>query len=89
MDFTMGGRIYFFETDIGALSSEAFLAGDFRQQAQTIVSPTVCDGVTVTYSYSKPESLIGQEEIFTITNLTPPEALVEEIEEVIEAGGTP
>jgi hypothetical protein len=84
MDFTMGGRIYFVETDISALSSEAFLGSDFRQQAQTIASPIACDGATVTYSYSKPEALNGQEEIFTITDLTPPEVVVEEVIEIDE-----
>ncbi|MDR2098120.1 MAG: hypothetical protein LBP37_06335 [Spirochaetaceae bacterium] len=79
MDFTMGGRIYFFETDPDALSSEAFLNSDFRQQSQTIVSPVVCDGKTVTYRYSKPEGLNGQEEAYNITNMTPePEVVVEE-----------
>ncbi|MDR0662766.1 MAG: hypothetical protein LBF80_01625 [Spirochaetaceae bacterium] len=89
MDFTMGGRIYFVETDISTLSSEAFLAGDFRQQAQTIASPILCDGATVTYNYSKPEGLNGQEEVFTITNLTPPEAVAEKTEEAAGVDETP
>ncbi|MDR2658389.1 MAG: hypothetical protein LBC27_00150 [Spirochaetaceae bacterium] len=71
MDFTLGGRIYFLEANLSELSSEAFLAGNFRQDAQVIATPVQCDGKTVTYRYSKPESMAGQEELFVITDLTP------------------
>jgi hypothetical protein len=71
MDFTMGGRIYFLETDIDALSSEEFLRSGFRQDAQTIASPVFCDGKTVTFLYSKPEDTAGSEAGYTITDLTP------------------
>jgi hypothetical protein len=71
MDFTMGGRIYFLEADINALSSEAFLNGAFRQEAQIIASPSACDGKAVTFMYSRPEDLAGKEEVYTITDLTP------------------
>jgi hypothetical protein len=71
MDFTMGGRIYFLETDIDALSSEEFLKSNFRQEAQTIATPISCDGKTVTFLYSKPEDMTGSEAGYTITDLTP------------------
>jgi hypothetical protein len=71
MDFTMDGRIYLLETDIDALSSEDFLKSNFRQEAQTIVTPIFCDGETVTFLYSKPEYMTGSEADYTITDLTP------------------
>ncbi|MDR0409050.1 MAG: hypothetical protein LBH18_01435, partial [Spirochaetaceae bacterium] len=71
MDFTMGGRIYFLEVDLAALSSEAFLAGSFRQDADIIAVPVECDGLTVTYEYSKPEDMAGRKDSFTITDMTP------------------
>jgi hypothetical protein len=71
MDFTMGGRIYFLEVDIAALSSEDFLKGDFRQSAQTIASPVSCDGKTVAFLFSRPEEAAGSEAVYTITDLTP------------------
>jgi hypothetical protein len=83
MDFSMGGRIYFLETDLSTLSMEDFLNSDFRQQAQVIAVPVICDGKTVTYRYTKPESLDGKEEVYTITNLTPvPETAVEAVIEI-------
>jgi hypothetical protein len=83
MDFTLGGRIYFLEADINALSSEAFLGGNFRQDAQIIAMPIQCDGETVTYGYSKPEGMVGREDFFAITDLTPV-VEIEEIEEIDE-----
>jgi hypothetical protein len=77
MDFAMSGRIYFLEADVSALSSEAFLAGSFREDAQTVAVPVFCDGQTVTYEYSKPESMAGQKADYVITNLTPPPAEVD------------
>jgi hypothetical protein len=71
MDFTMGGRIYFLEADVNELSSEAFLNGAFRQEAQIIATPVTCDGNTVTFMYAKPENLAGEEDDYTITDLTP------------------
>jgi hypothetical protein len=72
MDFAMGGRIYFFEIPLNTLSSEDFLASNFRQTAQIVASPVQCDGKTVTYQYSKPESIAGQEAVYSITDLSPP-----------------
>ncbi|MDR2343404.1 MAG: hypothetical protein LBD86_02585 [Spirochaetaceae bacterium] len=71
MDFTMGGRVYFLEADLSALSSEAFLEMDFRQEAEIIAVPVLCDGKTVTYRYSRPESFVDRVDVYTVTDLTP------------------
>ena len=70
MDFTLGGRIYFLEADLSALSSEEFLERDFRQEAWMIAVPVACDGKTVTYRYSRPESYSDRADVYTITDLT-------------------
>jgi hypothetical protein len=77
MDFTLGGRIYFLEADLSALSSEAFLEKDFRQEAEIIAVPVLCDGKTVTYRYSRPESFVDRVDAYTITDLTPVPAFVD------------
>ncbi|MDR2445263.1 MAG: hypothetical protein LBD44_04955 [Spirochaetaceae bacterium] len=77
MDFTLGGRIYFLEADLSALSSEAFLERDFRQEAEIIAVPVQCDGETVTYRYSRPESFADRADVYTIANLTPVPAFVD------------
>jgi hypothetical protein len=71
MDFTLGGRIYFLEADLNALSSEAFLERDFRKEAEIVAVPVLCDGKTVTYRYEKPESFVEKADVYRITNLTP------------------
>jgi hypothetical protein len=76
MDFTMGGRIYFLEADLNTLSSEAFLESNFRQEAQIIAVPAACDGKTVTYRYSRPESFVDRQDVYAITDLSPVSAFI-------------
>jgi hypothetical protein len=84
MDSVLSGRIYFIETDIKTLSSDALLGGNFRQDAQIIAIPTFCDGKTAVYGYSKPEEFAGREDVFVITNLTPEVEEIVEVDEIIE-----
>jgi len=70
MDFSMSGKVYFLETDIHEMSSEAFLAGNFREASQTIFVPVVCDEGKVTFLYLKPEALAGKEVSYAITDFT-------------------
>jgi hypothetical protein len=70
MDFSMNGRVYMLETALAEMSSEAFLASNFREAAQTIVVPVACDEEKVTFQYVKPETLRGQEVTYIITDFT-------------------
>jgi hypothetical protein len=69
MNMTMTeGTIYLLETD-EKMDKNAFLKTEYTENAQIILVPIKCDEKNVTYRYSKPKELAGEEITFSITEI--------------------
>jgi hypothetical protein len=63
------GKVYLFETDISAISTDQFLNSDYKENAQTVLFPVECSAAEVTYIYEKPVELKGNRITFSITEI--------------------